>query len=113
MGDDGSQDAKRAGDLAAGMTRLFGAEVVLMRAYEKPPEPRRGWSAQDRRELDEALFREELALEVREEESEAIAGSRPESKLIDPGPTLAMLLGHSRAGRRPPSSPWDGEVEDG
>ena len=98
MGDDGSQDAKRAGDLAAGMTRLFGAEVVLMRAYEKPPEPRRGWSAQDRRELDDALFREELALEVREEGLEAIAGSRRESKLIDTGPPLAMLLVAEKGG---------------
>jgi nucleotide-binding universal stress UspA family protein len=57
VGDDGSQAAECAGTLAAEIASLYGAEVVLVRAYENPPEPVRGWSAQDRRELDEALSR--------------------------------------------------------
>src|SRR5918997_2530937 len=57
VADDGSGPARRAGDLAAGIANLSGAEVVVVRAYEHPPEPVGGWSAQDRRELDEALLR--------------------------------------------------------
>lgn len=92
VGDDGSDDARKAGDLAAQIAGLFGAEVVLVRAYEKPPEPVGGWSGEDRRELDEALFREERALEGRAQELEAVAGSRPGSRLVETEPTLAMLL---------------------
>jgi nucleotide-binding universal stress UspA family protein len=92
VGDDGSDDARKAGDLTAEIAGLFGAEMVLVRAYEKPPEPVGGWSGEDRRELDEALFREERTLEGRAEELEAAAGSRPESRLVETEPTLAMLL---------------------
>ena len=92
IGDDGSEAAKRAGELAATITKLVAAEATLVRAYENPPEPIRGWSAQDRRELDEAISRERRALEDRAEELATIAGSRIETRLIDTEPTLAMLI---------------------
>jgi nucleotide-binding universal stress UspA family protein len=92
IGDDGSEPAKRAGELGAEIAKLFGSDTVLVRAHENPPEPIiRGWSAKDRRRLDEALLREEWGLEERAKELQAIAGSQPESRLIETEPTLAML----------------------
>jgi nucleotide-binding universal stress UspA family protein len=92
IGDDGSEPAKRAGELGAEIARLFGSDTILLvRAYEDPPEPIGGWSAQDRLKLDEALLREERALEERAKELQAVAGSQPESRLIETEPTLAML----------------------
>lgn len=92
VGEDGSEEAKRAGELAVGITKVFGAEATLVRAYESPPEPIRGWSAEVRRELDRSLSREEQALEERAKELGMIAGSPPEVRLIDTEPTLAMLM---------------------
>jgi nucleotide-binding universal stress UspA family protein len=92
IGDDGSGPARRAGELAAAFAKLVGAEVGLVQAYENPPEPIGGWSAQDRRELDEVLSRERQALQERAEELVAIAGTRPEIRLIETEPTLAMLM---------------------
>jgi nucleotide-binding universal stress UspA family protein len=92
IADDGSDPAKRAGELAGEIGKLFGSDTILVRAYEDPTEPIGGWSAQDRRKLDEALLREERALEERANELEAIGGSRPERRLIETEPTLAMLL---------------------
>ena len=92
IGDDGSGPARRAGELAAAFAKLVGAEVTLVQAYENPPEPIGGWSAQDRRELDEVLSRERQALQERAEELVAIAGTRPEIRLIETEPTLAMLM---------------------
>ena len=92
IGDDGSGPARRAGELAAAFAKLVGAEVTLVQAYENPPEPIGGWSAQDRRELDEVLSRERQALQERAEELVAIAGTRPGIRLIETEPTLAMLM---------------------
>src|SRR5215207_9882114 len=92
IGDDGSEPAKRAGELGAEIARLFGSDTVLVRAHENPPEPITGWSTKERRELDEALLREERALQERAKELQAVAGSQPESRLIETEPTLAMLL---------------------
>jgi nucleotide-binding universal stress UspA family protein len=92
VADDGSQPAKMAGDLSVLFARLFGTDAVLVRSYENPPEPIGGWSAQDRRELDEALLREERALEERAKELEAVEGKRPETRLVETEPTLALLL---------------------
>jgi nucleotide-binding universal stress UspA family protein len=92
IGDDGSGPAKGAGELAAAIAKMVGAGTILVRAYENPPEPVGGWSAQDRIELDESLSREREALEERAEELATIAGSRPETRLIETEPTLAMLI---------------------
>jgi nucleotide-binding universal stress UspA family protein len=92
IGDDGSGAARRAGELAAAIAKLVGAEFTLVRAYENPPEPIGGWSAQNRRELDELLSRERQALQERAEELVTIAGGRPGISLIETEPTLAMLL---------------------
>ncbi|CAN5742112.1 hypothetical protein BH24ACT18_BH24ACT18_17640 [soil metagenome] len=82
VADDGSRAARRAGDLAAEIADLSGAEVVVVRAYEHPPEPVGGWSARDRRELDEALLRNRRDLKERAEQLEEIARCRPKTRLI-------------------------------
>ena len=91
-GEDGSDPAKRAAELAAGIAKLFETDAVLVRAFENPPEPIIGWSAQDRRELDEALLLEERVLEERAREMEEVGVGRPETRLIETEPTLALLL---------------------
>src|SRR5918997_2020353 len=98
IGDDGSGPARRAGELAAAFAKLVGAELTLVRAYKNPPEPIGGWSAQDRRELDEVLSRERQALEERAEELVALVGSRPEIRLIETEPTLAVLMVAEKGG---------------
>lgn len=82
VADDGSESARKAGDLAAEIANLSRAEVVVVRAYEHPPEPVGGWSAQDRRELDEALWRNRRDLKMRAEQLEAVAPCRPKTRLI-------------------------------
>jgi nucleotide-binding universal stress UspA family protein len=90
VGDDGSWSARRAGELAAELAELFGAEVVLMRAYEITPAPVRGWSAEDRRELDDERLRDLRALEGRAERLETMARGRPETKLVEAKATPAI-----------------------
>jgi len=82
VADDGSRATRRAGDLAAEIADLSGAEVVVVRAYGHPPEPVGGWSARDRRELDEALLRNRRDLKKRAEQLEEIARCRPKTRLI-------------------------------
>ena len=82
VADDGFEPARRAGDLAAEIANLSGSEVIVVRAYEHPPEPVGGWSAQDRRELDEVLWRNRRDLKKRAEQLEEIAPCRPKTKLI-------------------------------
>jgi nucleotide-binding universal stress UspA family protein len=66
IGDDGSNPSQRAGELAGVIAKILGTEVTLVRAYGNPLWPVGGWSADDRRELDEWLSRESQALEGRE-----------------------------------------------
>src|SRR5918998_275242 len=90
VGDDGSRSAQRAGELAAELADLFGAEVVLVRAYEIPPAPVRGWSAEDRRELDAARLRDLRALEGRAERLGTMTRGRPQTKLAESKTASAM-----------------------
>ncbi len=92
IADDGSGPARKAGDLAAELANLFGAEVIVVRAYEHPPEPVGGWSAQDRRELDEAIWRNRRNLKRRAEQLEEIAPCRPKTRLIKSKAASAMRL---------------------
>ncbi len=92
VADDGSGPARKAGDLAAEIANLSGAEVVVVRAYEHPPEPVGGWSAQDRRELDEVLLRNRRDLKKRAEQLEEIVRCRPKTRLIKSKAAPAMNL---------------------
>ncbi len=92
VADDGSRPARRAGALAAEIANLSGAEIVVVRAYEHPPEPVGGWSAQERRELDEVLWRNRLDLKKRAEQLQEIAPCRPKTRLIQSKAASAMTL---------------------
>jgi nucleotide-binding universal stress UspA family protein len=92
VGVDGSGPAERASALAAEIAGLFEAEVVLVRAYENPPQPVGGWSAQDRRELDEELHRRREDLNELAEQLAAFTRGRPETKLIETKAAPAMSL---------------------
>ncbi|HET7478825.1 MAG TPA: universal stress protein [Rubrobacteraceae bacterium] len=91
IGDDGSGDAERAARLAARLGALYGVGAALVRAYENPPSPIGGWSAEDRRRLDETLVEEEAALDRRADEVEKVLGSRPETRMVEGDATMALL----------------------
>lgn len=91
-GDDGSESAGLAAEMAAGIGSMFGAEDVLVRAHRNPPEPIGGWSAEDRRRLEEARSREAEHLNRRAEALGEVVGSRPETRVVDADATLALLL---------------------
>lgn len=91
-GDDGSESAGLAAEMAAGIGDLFGAEEVLVRAYRNPPEPIGGWSAEGRRRLDEARSREEEKLNERADVLGRTMSPRPEPRVVDADATLALLL---------------------
>jgi nucleotide-binding universal stress UspA family protein len=95
VGDDGSEAAERAGILAAEIASLYGVEVVLMRAYENPPEPVGGWSARDRHEHDEALSRRREDLDGRAEQVAALTQHRTGSRLIETkaSPAASLVAG--------------------
>jgi len=101
VGEDGSAPAQRASELAAEIARLFGAEVVLVRAYENPPEPVGGWSAQDRRELDEDLHRRREDLVERAEPLAALTQRRAGTRLIEmkAAPAMSLVAGKRDEGR--------------
>ena len=101
VGDDGSEVAERTDILAAKIASLFGAEVVLVRAYKHPPEPVGGWSAQGRRELDEALRRRREDLEKRAEQLAALTHQRIGTRLTEtkPAPAMSLVAGKRDEGR--------------
>jgi nucleotide-binding universal stress UspA family protein len=103
IGDDGSNPSQRAGELAGVIAKILGTEVTLVRAYGNPLWPVGGWSADDRRELDEWLSRESQALEGRTKEVEGTSGRRPKTRLIDTKPTLAIVLVAEEGGEDPHS----------
>jgi hypothetical protein len=82
VGDDGSNDASRAGESAAGISKLFGADSVPVRGYQDPPEPVGGWSVEDRRKLDEAVFQQVEVVNERAKEFEEVLGSHPEVTVV-------------------------------
>lgn len=91
VGDDGSEFAEKAGELAASIGMLFGADGVLVRAYRDPPEPIGGWSAEDRRKLDDVLFRQEEALKERAKVLEEVLGNHPGIKVLEGDAAAAIL----------------------
>ena len=101
VGDDGSEPARRAGDLAADIANLWGAEVVVVRAYEHPPEPVGGWSAEDRCELDEVLEQNRRDLKKRAEQLGDIARCRPKTRLIKAkaAPALSLVAEEEESGQ--------------
>lgn len=90
-GDDGSEAAEGAAGLAASIGGLFGAETVLVRTYRYPPEPIGGWSAEDRRRLDETRTGEEDALAKRASRLGRFSKDGVAARAVEGEPAAAIL----------------------
>jgi nucleotide-binding universal stress UspA family protein len=101
VGDDGSESARQAGDLAAAIGGLFGARMLLVRAQPKPPRP------SELPEYEEGIY-ERLIREDRDRGIEALKerafeltealGERPEVRLlVDDEATSAILAASEEA----------------
>src|SRR5215216_4083626 len=91
IGDDGSEAARQAGELASSIGALYGAKVILARAYPELPESDPVGRALDPRAVDDALRRAERDLHKRAEELGGLAGSRPRIEIAAGDPAVALL----------------------
>jgi nucleotide-binding universal stress UspA family protein len=92
FGDDTSREATEAGELAASIGRLFGAEGCVVHAYPTLPRISEEEDAFDARIVEEAFRQAEKALEER---AEALAGElgRPPEVKIGVGGPAGLILG--------------------
>jgi nucleotide-binding universal stress UspA family protein len=90
-GDDGSEAAKKAGELASSIGELFGARSVLVRAYPELPEADRVGRALDPRAVDDALRHAEHDLHERAEELGRLVGRRPRMGIAAGDAAVAIL----------------------
>jgi nucleotide-binding universal stress UspA family protein len=97
IGDDGSEAAKKAGELAASIGELFGARCALVRAYPELPEADRAGRALDPRAVDDALRRAEHDLHERAEALGRLVG-RPPRIGIAAGDAAVAILEEAREG---------------
>jgi len=85
IGDDFSEEAKEAGELAASIARLFEADTLLLHVYphllEESTDP----------EAEESVRRSEKALEERAGRLEGILGHKPRVKIAAGNPAEALL----------------------
>jgi nucleotide-binding universal stress UspA family protein len=91
IGDDGSESAKKAGELATSIGELLGARCALVRAYPEFPETDRVGRALDPRAVDDALRRAERELRERAEELGTLAGRRPRIGIAAGDAAVAIL----------------------
>lgn len=91
FGDDGSEAARAAGDLAAVLCGRHGAWGLVLHAYPLLPEVDAEGRESDPRMVDDELRRAEKALVERAGELEGRLGSRPQVRLVV-GDAAACLL---------------------
>lgn len=89
--DDGSEDARKAGDLAASIGSLLGARGILVRAYPKTPEMGSGWREPDSQVMEEELSHTEEALEERAKGLRRILGDHLAVRTQEGHATSAIL----------------------
>jgi nucleotide-binding universal stress UspA family protein len=97
IGDDGSEAAQKAGEMAASIGDLFGTRDVLVRAYPELPETDLVGRTFDPRMVDDALHRAEQELHERAEELGRLVGRCPRME-IAAGDAAATLLAKAREG---------------
>ena len=97
IGDDGSEAAKNAGELASSIGELFGARCALVRAYPELPEADRAGRVLDPRAVDDALRRAEHDLHERAEELGRLVGRHPRIG-IAAGDAAVAILEEAREG---------------
>ena len=92
LGDDGSEIAKSAGELATRIGQLLDAKVLLMRAYPRLPEVDTEGRGFDARMIDDELRQEERVLEERAAEIANASGTtRPSIGISTGSPADALL----------------------
>jgi nucleotide-binding universal stress UspA family protein len=91
IGEDGSEAAKKAGEMASSISELFGARCILVRAYSEFPKTDRVGRTSDPRAVDDALRQAERELHERTEELARLAGRRPRMKLAAGDAAVAIL----------------------
>jgi nucleotide-binding universal stress UspA family protein len=91
IGDDGSEAAKKAGELASSIGGLFGARCALVRVYPELPEADRVGRALDPRVVDDALRHAERELRERAEQLGSLAGRRPRIGMAAGDAAVAIL----------------------
>lgn len=92
VGDDGSEEAKGAGVLAASIGKMFDVGVLLVRAYSQLPETDAEGREFDARRVNDELRQEEKSLEGRAKEIEDVSGAaRPRIGITVGEPATALL----------------------
>jgi nucleotide-binding universal stress UspA family protein len=91
IGDDGSEAAKKAGEMASSIGELFGARCALVRAYPELPEADLAGRALDPRAVDDALRRAERELHERAEVLGNVSGRHPRMTLAAGDAAVAIL----------------------
>jgi nucleotide-binding universal stress UspA family protein len=91
FGDDGSEAARAAGDLAASLCGRHGVRALLLHAYPRLPEVDAEGREFDPRIVEDELRKAEQALLERSRELESRLGSRPKARLVV-GDAAASLL---------------------
>lgn len=91
VGDDGSEQARAAGELAAGIGGALGARGLLVRCFPEPPEIDPEGRVSNPRIVDDALRREERDLINRAGELEETWGERPRVRVAVGDPAALIL----------------------
>ncbi len=99
VGDDASEEARRAGELAAGIGKLFDARALLVRVYPQVTVFKANRIVHTRASK-ELLGRGERSLEERAAELESVLGTRPEVRVTS-GEAAAIIQEAAEEGREP------------
>jgi nucleotide-binding universal stress UspA family protein len=91
IGEDFSDDARKAGELAAGIGKLYGAKGLLVYSHPDLPEVPPGETRSAVQHLTEMRERDKSMLEDRASDLEKILGSRPEIKISGGYPANVLL----------------------
>jgi nucleotide-binding universal stress UspA family protein len=91
IGEDFSDDARKAGELAASIGELYGAQALLVYSHPDLPEVPPGERRSRVENLTEMRERDESMLEDRARELEEILGSRPETRISGGYPANVLL----------------------
>jgi nucleotide-binding universal stress UspA family protein len=91
IGEDFSDDARKAGELVAAIGKLYGAQGLLVYSHPDLPEVPPGERRSRVENLTEMRERDESMLEDRARELEEILGSRPETRISGGYPANVLL----------------------
>jgi nucleotide-binding universal stress UspA family protein len=91
IGEDFSDDARKAGDLAAGIGSLYGASGLLVYSHPDLPEVPPGEARSTVSDLMDIRERDASMLDQRASELEEILGTRPEVKVSEGYPANVLL----------------------